>query len=211
MSIASLLPKRLVEGVGHHMARPREFDETAALEAAIACFWSRGYEATSVRDLAENMGLSAPSLYNAYGDKHALFVQALEHYLDRSMRERIERLENLLPPKQAIRAFIEEIIDHSVNDRERRGCFLVNSALEVAPHDKKLGGLIADRLAELEAFFGRSIRKAQAEGSLPRQLVAKDLARLLLGLVLGIRVLARVRPERALLQSLARPALALLD
>jgi TetR/AcrR family transcriptional repressor of nem operon len=193
------------------MARPREFDETAALEAAIACFWSRGYEATSVRDLAENMGLSAPSLYNAYGDKHALFVQALEHYLDHSMRERIERLENSLSPKQAISEFIGEIIDHSVNDRERRGCFLVNSALEVAPHDKKLGGLIADRLAELEAFFGRSIRKAQAEGSVPRKLVAKDLARLLLSLVLGIRVLARVRPERALLQSLARPALALLD
>jgi TetR/AcrR family transcriptional regulator, transcriptional repressor for nem operon len=193
------------------MARPREFDEMAALEAAIACFWSRGYEATSVRDLAENMGLSAPSLYNAYGDKYALFVQALEHYLDRSMRERIERLEKSLPPQQAIREFIEEIIDHSVNDRERRGCFLVNSALEVAPHDKKLGRLIANRLTELESFFERSIRKAQAEGSMPRQRGAKDLARLLLGLVLGIRVLARVRPERALLQSLARPALALLN
>ena len=193
------------------MARPREFDETVALEAAIACFWSRGYEATSVRDLAENMGLSAPSLYNTYGDKYALFVQALEHYLDRSMRERIERLENSLPPKQAIREFIEEIIDHSVGDRERRGCFLVNSALEVAPHDKKLGRLIADRLAELEAFFQRSIRKAQAEGTVPRKPVAKDLARLLLGVVIGIRVLARVRPERASLESLARPVLALLD
>jgi TetR/AcrR family transcriptional regulator, transcriptional repressor for nem operon len=193
------------------MARPREFDETAALEAAIGCFWRRGYEATSVRDLAESMGLSAPSLYNAYGDKHALFVQALEHYLDRSMRERIERLEKSLPPKQAIREFIGAIIDHSVNDRERRGCFLVNSALEVAPHDKKLGGLIADRLAELEAFFRRSLRRAQAEGTVPRKPVANDLARLLLGVVLGIRVLARVRPERASLESLARPVLALLD
>jgi TetR/AcrR family transcriptional regulator, transcriptional repressor for nem operon len=193
------------------MARPREFDEAAALEAAIACFWNHGYEATSVRDLAENMGLSAPSLYNAYGDKYALFVQALEHYLDHSMRERIARLEKALPPKQAIREFIGEIIDHSVNDRERRGCFLVNSALEVAPHDKKLGGLIVDRLKELETFFARSIRKAQAEGTVPSQTAAKDLASLLLGLVLGIRVLARVRPERAFLQSLARPALALLD
>ena len=193
------------------MARPREFDEAAALDAATACFWSRGYEATSVRDLAENMGLSAPSLYNAYGDKYALFVQALEHYLDRSMRERIERLENSLPPKQAIRKFIGELIDHSVNDRGRRGCFLVNSALEVAPHDKKLGKLIAARLAELEAFFARSIRKAQAEGTVPRKPVAKDLARLLFGVVLGIRVLARVRPERASLESLARPVLALLD
>ncbi|HUN97092.1 MAG TPA: helix-turn-helix domain-containing protein, partial [Bradyrhizobium sp.] len=68
------------------MARPREFDEAVALEAAVECFWRRGYVATSVRDLAEKMGISAPSLYNTYGDKHELFVQALERYLDHSTR-----------------------------------------------------------------------------------------------------------------------------
>src|SRR5271155_2747782 len=193
------------------MARPREFNEVTALEAAIECFWQRGYEATSVRDLADKMGISAPSLYNAYGDKHALFVQALEHYLDKSTRARIKRLEDTLPPKQAIRQFIEEIIKRSVNDRERRGCFLINSALEVAPHDKELGALIADRLAEIEAFFRRSIEAAQADGDVPRNRVARDLARLLLGVLLGIRVLARSKPERALLEGVARPAFALLD
>ena len=193
------------------MARPREFDEATALEAAIECFWHRGYEATSVRDLAENMGISAPSLYNAYGDKHKLFMQALEHYLDHSTRARIKRLENSLPPKRAVQKFIEEIIERSVNDRERRGCFLINSALEVAPHDKKLGRLIADRLAEIEGFFYRAIKAAQMEGAVPRNRAAKDLARLLLGVLLGIRVLARSKPERALLEGVARPALALLD
>jgi TetR/AcrR family transcriptional regulator, transcriptional repressor for nem operon len=193
------------------MARPREFDEVTALEAAIDCFWQRGYEATSVRDLADKMGISAPSLYNAYGDKHALFVQALERYLDHSTRARIKRLEDSLPPKQAVRRFIEEIIERSVNDRERRGCFLINSALEVASHDRELGALIADRLAEIEAFFRRSIKAAQAKGHVPRDRIAKDLARLLLGVLLGIRVLARSKPERALLEGVARPALALLD
>ncbi len=193
------------------MARPREFDEVTALEAAMECFWHRGYEATSVRDLADKMGISAPSLYNAYGDKHALFVQALEHYLDHSARALIKRLENSLPPKRAVRRFIEEIIERSVNDCERRGCFLINSALEVAPHDRELGALIADRLAEIEAFFYRSIKTAQAEGAVPRNRVAKDLARLLLGVLLGILVLARSKPERALLEGVARPALALLN
>lgn len=213
MSIVRLRLRTVIRAIGweSEMVRPREFDETIALEAAVACFWNYGYEATSIRDLAEKMGISAPSLYNAYGDKHTLFVQALEHYLDRSMRERIKRLENSLPPKQAVREFIEEIIDRSVSDRERRGCFLINSALEVAPHDKKLGALIADRLGELEAFFNRSIRKAQADGTVPRKRTAKDIARLLLGVLLGIRVLARVQPERALLESVARPALELLD
>ena len=193
------------------MARPREFDEATALEAAIECFWHRGYEATSVRDLADKMGISGPSLYNAYGDKRALFAQALEHYVDHSARALIKQLETSLPPKQAVRRFIEEIIDRSVNDRERRGCFLINSALEMAPHDRQLGALIADRLAEIEAFFYRSIKAAQAKGAVPRNRVARDLARLLLGVLLGIRVLARSAPRRALLEGVVRPALALLD
>jgi TetR/AcrR family transcriptional regulator, transcriptional repressor for nem operon len=193
------------------MARPREFDEVIALEAAIECFWHRGYEATSVRDLTDKMGMSGPSLYNAYGDKRALFAQALEHYFDRSARALIKQLEASLPPKQAVRKFIEKIIERSVKDRERRGCFLINSALEVAPHDAKLGALIEDRLAELEAFFYRSIKAAQSEGTIPQDRVAKDLARLLLGVLLGIRVLARTKPQRALLEGVARPALALLD
>ena len=76
---------------------------------------------------------------------------------------------------------------------------------------EKLSALIADRLAEIEAFFRRSIEAAQAEGHVPRGRIAKDLARLLLGVLLGIRVLARSKPERALLEGVARPALALLD
>jgi TetR/AcrR family transcriptional repressor of nem operon len=181
------------------------------LDAAIACFWHRGYEATSVRDLAETMGISGPSLYNAFGDKRALFVAALERYLDHSTRARIKRLGDSLPPKQAVRRFIEEIIERSLSDRERRGCFLINSALEVAPHDRKLGALIADRLGEIEAFFRRSVEAAQADGSVPSDRSPGDLARLLLGVLLGIRVLARSKPERALLAGVASPALALLD
>lgn len=193
------------------MPRPREFDETAALDAAIACFWQRGYEATSVRDLASSMGISGPSLYNSFGNKHDLFLQALERYLDRGLRARVARLQSTLPPKQAVRQFFKEIVDRSINDRERRGCLLINSALEVSPHDPELGAVIAARLGEIEAFFLRSIKAAQADGTVPRDRNAKDIARLLLGVLLGLRVLARSKPERALLEGVARPALALLD
>src|SRR5271169_6905900 len=157
------------------------------------------------------MGISGPSLYNTFGDKRALFVKALQGYLDQSAWAMIERLEESLPPKEAIRRFIEEIIEHSAGDRERRGCFLINSALEVAPHDAELGEFIADRFGEIEAFFYRSIKAAQAEGAIPRDRAPRDLARLLLGVLLGIRVLARSKPNRALLEGIARPALALLD
>jgi TetR/AcrR family transcriptional repressor of nem operon len=116
-----------------------------------------------------------------------------------------------LPPKQATRRFIEEVIERSLNDRGRRGCFLINSALEVAPHAKALGALIAERLGEIEQFFRRSIEAAQADGTVPRNRSSEDLARLLLGVLLGIRVLARTNPDRALLEGVARPAFALLD
>jgi TetR/AcrR family transcriptional repressor of nem operon len=193
------------------MARPRTFEETAALDAAIGCFWRRGYEATSVRDLAAAMGISGTSLYNTFEDKHALFVRALERYMDSAARERIARLETSLPPRAAIREFIAGVIDRSVDDHDRRGCFLINSALEVAPHDPRLGAEIAARLGEIEQFFHRMIVAGQAEGTIAHARDASDLARLLLGILLGIRVLARTNPDRALLEGMARPALALLD
>jgi len=193
------------------MARPREFDEATALEAAMDCFWRDGYEGTSVRDLAARMGITGTSLYNAFGDKRSLFRQSLQRYAERSTRERIARLEATLPPKQALRAFLGEIVERSLDDSDRRGCLLVNSALEIAPHDRELGAEVAARLAEIEAFFCRALAAAQADGSVPPDRDSTDHARLLLGVTLGLRVLARSNPNRELLEGMVRPALALLD
>jgi TetR/AcrR family transcriptional repressor of nem operon len=193
------------------MPRPKEFSESIALEAAVDRFWQHGYAATSMRDLTASMGLSAPSLYNTFGDKQALFARALEHYLDRTTRNRLLRLESSLRPKEAIQRFFTEIIECSLGDRERKGCFLVNAALEIAPHQREVGALIADQFGEIEAFFKRCIHAAQADGATPPDVDVDDAARLLLGVLLGIRVLARIIASRALLQGVARPALAQLD
>jgi TetR/AcrR family transcriptional repressor of nem operon len=192
------------------MGRPREFDETAALDAAMQCFWAEGYEATSVRDLAARMGITGASLYNAFGDKRSLFREALQRYLEQSTRARITKFEASLPPKQAVRAFLGEIVNLSAGG-DRRGCLLVNTALDAAPHDPELGAEVAAGLAEIEAFFHRAIAASQADGSAPPGRDPADLARLLLGVTLGLRVLARANPERALLEGVVRPALALLD
>jgi TetR/AcrR family transcriptional repressor of nem operon len=193
------------------MARPREFDETTALDAAMDCFWRDGYEATSVRDLAAHMGITVASLYNAFGDKRSLLRQALQHYAERSTRERIARLESTLAPKQAVRAFLSEIVERSLDAGDRRGCLLVNTALEIAPHDPELGAEVAACLGEIEAFFRRAIIAAQEDGSVPSDRDPADLARLLLGVTLGVRVLARSNPQRELLEGVVRAALALLD
>jgi TetR/AcrR family transcriptional repressor of nem operon len=189
--------------------RPREFDADAALDAATDRFWQHGYAATSIRDLSDAMGLGPASLYNAFGDKHALFARCLDRYLDANMRERIARLEATLAPRAAITRFLDEIVRRSIADP--RGCLLVNSALEVAPHDRAVGAVVAARLAELEAFFHRCVLAGQRDGTIAPRRSARDMARLLLSTVMGLRVLSRARPDAALLRGAARQALALLD
>jgi len=116
------------------MARPREFDEATALDAAVQYFWANGYDATSIRDLADKMGITGASLYNAFGDKRSLFKRSLDRYVEQSFADRVGRFERL-PPRQALQAFFDEIIERSLRDRQRKGCMLVNSALDAAPHD----------------------------------------------------------------------------
>jgi len=193
------------------MARLKAFNEERAIDAAVDCFWARGYEATSVRDLAESMGIGGSSLYNAYGDKRALFGKSLERYANRSMRERIARLEARHQPKQAVQAFRAEIIDRSLKDPDRRGCLLVNSALDVAPHDARIGRVVAGYLDEIRAFFRRNLEAARKANQVPRKLDPDKVSGHLLGVVLGIRVLARTGAKRRLLEGVARPALDLLD
>jgi len=193
------------------MARPREFDEAAVLDAAIERFWQSGYEATSVRDLADEMNIAGASLYNAFGDKRSLYERALNRYLDQTFRERIRRLEPSLPPREAIVAFLQEIVKRSLADKQRRGCMLVNSAIESAPHDSKFFDIVAIFLDEVERFFFRCVSNGQKDGTITRAYSAEDLSRSLLGALLGIRVLARVRPERKLLEGLLRPIFGLLD
>lgn len=193
------------------MARPREFDETTVLDAATECFWTHGYEATSVRDLARKMGLTGASLYNAFGDKRALYRRALDHYVEQSFGDRAKRFEGKLPPLDALRAFFDEIVERSLSDPQRKGCLLVNSALEVAPHDPESQRAIAAVLVQVEAFFRRCVAAGQRAGTITSAQSAEDLARFLLSTLLGIRVLARARPERDLLEGLLRPAFALLE
>jgi TetR/AcrR family transcriptional regulator, transcriptional repressor for nem operon len=192
------------------MARPREFDEAAVLDAAVECFWARGYEATSIRDLALKMGITGASLYNAFGDKRSLYRRALDHYVAQSFGDRVGRFEGQLPPRDAIEAFFDEIIERSLSDTQRKGCMLVNTALEVAPHDPEFQCVVASVLVQVEAFFRRSVDAAQHAGAIASLQSADDLARLLLSLLLGIRVLARTRPERELLEGIVRPVFAML-
>lgn len=192
------------------MARPREFDEANVLELAVEQFWERGYEATSIRDLAHAMGLTTASVYNAFGDKRAVYRRALDFYIERSFGDRVGRFESK-SPLLAIKAFFDEIIERSLSDVKRKGCMLVNSALEVAPHDEEFQRVVAEVLVQVEGFFRRCVDRGQEDGTISNRQTASDLAGTLLSTLLGIRVLARTRPERKLLEGLIKPVLGLLE
>lgn len=193
------------------MGRPREFDEATVLDAAMRRFWAQGYEATSVRDLAADMGITGASLYNAFGDKRTLYRRALDFYFQGSVRDRIRRLEGTLPPLDAIRAFFAEIVERSVTDAQCRGCLLVNSALEVKAEDNELRAAVAAEMVLIEDFFQRCAAAGQADGTVVDRLPPDTLAKLLLSVLLGLRVLARTRPQREVLDGAVSGALGLLD
>lgn len=192
------------------MARPREFDEQAVLDTATEHFWVKGYEATTMRDLSVDTGLTSPSLYNAFGDKRALYRLVLDRYIQSALVSCREIFEGDTPPLKAVERYIDAIIVEALGDAQRKGCFVVNTALEVAPHDEEFRGVVTSIFGRIEKYLRDSIAAGQADGSISTDQSAADLARLFLGTSLGIRVFARSRPDRALLKGLARPLFALL-
>lgn len=189
-------------GSGTTMARPRALDEAVALDAAIQCFWSRGYEATSVRDLADAMGIAGPSLYNTSGDKRTLYRRALDHYVERGFCDRVRRFESQLAPRAAIGAFVDEVIALSLADDQRRGCMIVRT--------RRWSWRPTMRSSRLRwPLSCTTWRPSSIAASRPARMPARScphVARLVDGVARS-----RARPEPELLRGLVRPALALLD
>lgn len=188
------------------MARTRAFDIERCLERATDLFWNRGYTGTSIQDLVAETGVERGSLYAAFGGKRGLFLAALEAY-DRDVRRRrlaeAERTTSALGCiERVFRNWVPELIDG-----ERRGCFLTNTAIELAPHDSEVAEIVDKKQAEIEAFFVRKIREAQAAGEVRPELDAASAGAGLLASLLGMLVLARSRPDRRLLETVAEDAL----
>jgi TetR/AcrR family transcriptional repressor of nem operon len=190
------------------MSRNRSIDDDIVLERATAVFWRRGYAATSMRDLSEATGLGAAALYHRFTDKDRLFVEVLRRYADEGLVERLARLSAMADPIDAIAGFLDELIDMSLTDPDRRGCLLVNTALDGAAISQAARDLVRQRLGEVEAFFHAQLRRARDARRIGTEIDPGPAAEALLGTMLAIRVLARLDPERGRLRRLADSALA---
>lgn len=187
----------------------KSFDTDDVLGKAMAAFWARGYEATSMQDLAGCMGIGRGSIYAAFGGKRRLFLRALALYDDRHGRRWTERLSALASPRQAILSAFDEVIAGKLGGA-RDGCMMINTGLEMSPHDDEIAAVVARSLEAIEAFFRTMVERGQAAGEISPALDAAETARGLLALMAGLRVLSRSRPEEALMRAVARQAEALL-
>ncbi len=117
-------------------------------------------------------------------------------------------MEQSYTPKEAIHRLFRDWIEHALNDPDHSGCFLTNTALELAAHDREVGDIVAESQRGIEAFFHQLIEKGQSSGEMAADIDAGRAAQLLLAALIGLLVLARSRPERGLLEAIAAQALA---
>jgi TetR/AcrR family transcriptional regulator, transcriptional repressor for nem operon len=189
------------------VARTKEFEPEKALTRAMDLFWRRGYEATSVHDLLEEMGIGRGSMYDTFGDKRALFLAALDRFEETRVSRADEILEGSASAVQGIRRLFETTIEGLVSYEPRRGCLLANTAVELAPHDEQIAGSISCYIRRTEDAFERALVRGRATGEIPADKDPKALARFLVSILHGVRVLARAGVDRAVLDDSVRTAL----
>jgi TetR/AcrR family transcriptional repressor of nem operon len=186
-----------------NMARPREFDTSAALDRAMEVFWTRGYETTSLDDLCAATGLSRSSFYATFASKHALLLLTVDRYAD--LRAPIFAAALAAPRgiHDALAELLRELIDQIVSGVGRRGCFLGNCAAELPRSDRAALARVRQGLLKIEAVFLAALERAKATGELPRGTEVGSLACFLTAGFQGLRLIGKVNPDRAVLESIA--------
>ena len=192
------------------MARTKEFDPDAVLQKALELFWERGYEATSMADLVEHLGIARASIYTTFGGKHDLYLKALDRYLQTRDPDLVEMLSQPGPVLPAIRALVELYAQDSAYGDRRWGCMVVNAAVEVVPSDPQAARRVAASWDTLETVLTSALTRARAQGEIPQQKDPRALARFLLVLLQGIRVLGRAQADPGRVRDAAAQALSIL-
>ena len=192
------------------VGRPKQFLEEEALEKAMEVFWAQGYEAASVQDLLEAMGINRGSMYDTFGDKHSLFLQVVEHYRAQ-VRQRMARiLDAPGSPVGNIKKLLNGAVEMGCVPR-CRGCLLTNSTVELAPHDDEVAAAVRASLGETERAFHRTLRKAVEAGEINAGADTRALARFLNGTLQGLVVMGKASLGRPVMEDAVRVALSALD
>ena len=189
------------------MPRPKEFDEDKALVAAMELFWERGYTAASLADLTACMGISRQSLYDTYGDKHGLFLKALDRYCTVVGERLLGPLTGHEPGLVEIERTVVAFIDFLVAYPTPRACLMANSAMEIAPHDQTVAEKVQAFHRTLEGAFARALAAARDRCEISEQVDPAVLARFLVTAANGLAVAAKTGVGKGELLAIADVAL----
>src|ERR1700722_19119965 len=192
------------------MPRKKEFDPDKALAKAMTTFWRFGYENTSLDLLLREMGIAKQSLYDTFGDKRGIYMQALAYYR-RQTNDSLRRLFSAGHPVKEVFAKILFGLSSGFREQHERGCLLLSANLERDTSDVALAKFLRDNQVEVEEIFRQALFRAQKAGELSRKADAKALARFFTVTIQGMRAMARVRSDRKSLEQVTRVALAALD
>jgi AcrR family transcriptional regulator len=180
--------------------RKRTFDKSDALDKAMRVFWENGYNATSVTDLTEALGINKPSLYAAFGNKEQLFTTALDHYMSHYGAPLFERLTEPedTPFAERVRTYMIGIIDLINSKESPKGCLFVKSCCEAGssaiPEDVALS--LQDMRQVNEKLLTKAVAAEQKRGLLSQTSKPRDIAEYLLTVLYGLSVLAKQGKSR---------------
>ena len=186
--------------------RPKNFNPEEALHKAMDLFWDRGFEATSIQDLVDNVGINRASMYDTFGDKRAFFCAAVEHYGKTVTESPLRTLEAAESPLEGVRQWFCSLAA-TATDGRLRGCLVTNTAIELAPHNENIGDAVRKALLHMEDSICNALIRAQDAGQMADHADARALARFLIGSAQGIVVLSRAGADRETIADMLKVAL----
>lgn len=188
------------------MPRHREFEPEVALDRAVELFWQKGFFDSSMDDLVSQTGVSRKGLYSVFGNKRELFLAALNRYQQTFGRELFAPLRVEEASLENLQQFFQIIGQVAVSDHGHLGCFVCNTAIDLAPHDPEIQRNVLNYFNWMQRQFTRVLTHAVQAGELPPDFEVDHYACFLVGTFEGVVVLARAKADTTFIDSLLRAA-----
>lgn len=188
--------------------RPKSFDRDQALDAALGVFWAKGYGATAVADLTESMGIGRQSLYDTFGDKHALFLEALRRYTEMHLAEMRAIFGAAGSPFENLRAVFTRMKEEALGGT--CGCMMVNSSTELGADDDAAARLIEKTTMRMEQLFREQLERARDAGELTDAASPRALSRLIVDTANGLAARSRLGLDEEEIEDVFEALLALM-
>lgn len=169
----------------------KSFDRTKTLETSMRVFWTKGYERTSYADIVKATNASRYGLYDEFGDKHDMYLAALDQYRDGPVTWLLGDLEHPDAGLSELRGYFTRMVAVFRSGDAQKGCLMSLSAIDLAPHDPEVAERVQKNFLRMRTLYARALTNAQSAGYWPRDRSAENTAAALFGIVQGAAIFQR--------------------